>query len=207
MYSITGDKSQTIGTSGCGPTCAAMVISELTGKNVLPPETCEWAIDHGYRTKNQGTDFAYFVPQFAVYGIQATYTWDKNAAEKALRNGKMVIGRALKGLWTSSGHFILAYGLSGSSVLINDPNSKASNREKAPLSTWNAQVSPFWIMEDDWMIDKRDIKIAVDGKQQEMTAVLVDDENYVRLRDIGPALGYVVDYDAAKRIPTLNKKA
>jgi hypothetical protein len=32
MYSNHGDETQTIGTSGCGPTCAAMAISSLTGK-------------------------------------------------------------------------------------------------------------------------------------------------------------------------------
>ena len=206
MYSNHGDKRQTIGTSGCGPTCAAMVISELTGKAVYPTETCDWAVKHNYRTYNDGTDFAYFVPQLKEYGITATYTWDKGKAEQALRNGKMVIGRALKGLWTTSGHFILAYKIEGSTIYINDPNSTATSREKALLSTWKAQVAPYWIVEDDWMIDKREIKISVDGKQQEMTAVLVDDENYIRLRDIGPALGYAVGYDAAKKMPVLKKE-
>ena len=118
----------------------------------------------------------------------------------------MVIALATKGLWTSSGHFILAYAVKNGTVYINDPNSASKAREEAKLTTFRQQCTKFWIVEDDWMIDKREIKISVDDKQQEMTAVLVDDENYIRLRDIGPALGYAVDYDAAKKMPVLIKE-
>jgi len=36
-YSAINDKSQTIGTSGCGPTCAAMVVSSTRG-TITPSE-------------------------------------------------------------------------------------------------------------------------------------------------------------------------
>lgn len=36
-YSAIGDKSQTISTSGCGPTCASMVVSSIKG-TITPPE-------------------------------------------------------------------------------------------------------------------------------------------------------------------------
>lgn len=205
MYSNHGDKSQTIGTSGCGPTCAAMVISELTGKAVYPTETCEWAKKNGYRTYNNGTSWSYFIPQLEKYGIKCQ-TGSISQAVDALAKGKMVIALATKGLWTSSGHFILAYAVKNGTVYINDPNSASKAREEAKLTTFRQQCTKFWIVEDDWMIDKREINISVDGKEQEMTAVLVDDENYVRLRDIGPALGYTVDYDAAKKMPLLKKE-
>ena len=205
MYSNHGDKSQTIGTSGCGPTCAAMVISELTGKAVYPTETCDWAEKNGYRTYNNGTSWSYFIPQLEKYGIKCQ-TGSISQAVDALAKGKMVIALATKGLWTSSGHFILAYAVKNGTVYINDPNSASKAREEAKLTTFRQQCTKFWIVEDDWMIDKREINISVDGKEQEMTAVLVDDENYVRLRDIGPALGYSVGYDAAKKMPLLKKE-
>ena len=68
-YRVTGEKS-TIGSAGCGPSCAAMVISTLTGKTVTPVDTCDWSIRHGYKALNQGTYYSYFVPQLKAYGIQ-----------------------------------------------------------------------------------------------------------------------------------------
>jgi hypothetical protein len=158
MYSITGDKKQTIGSSGCGPTCAAMVIQTLRNNGVTPVQKCAWALKNGYRTKNQGTSFAYFVPQLAIYNIKAEQTSDYSTALAALIAGKMVIGRARAGLWTSSGHYILAYGVDGVDVLVLDPNSQAAARSKAPLSIFRAQVSPFWIVKEEWQMTPDDVR-------------------------------------------------
>ena len=67
-YSAKGE-SKTIGSSGCGPTAAAMVIATLKDKNVTPVTTAEWSMAHGYKALNQGTFYTYFVPQMSVYGI------------------------------------------------------------------------------------------------------------------------------------------
>lgn len=40
MYSSVGDSSQTIGVSGCGPTCASMVVTATKG-TITPPEMCD----------------------------------------------------------------------------------------------------------------------------------------------------------------------
>ncbi|MPN48385.1 hypothetical protein SDC9_195992 [bioreactor metagenome] len=42
-------------------------------------------------------------------------------AKKAIERGDMVITCMGKGNWTSSGHYILWYGLEAGKVLINDP--------------------------------------------------------------------------------------
>ena len=69
-YSAPGE-STTIGRAGCGPTCAAMLLTTLTGREITPEDTCAWALAHGYKAKGQGTYYAYFKPQFEVYGIGA----------------------------------------------------------------------------------------------------------------------------------------
>ena len=69
-YSAKGE-STTIGRSGCGPTCMAMVIATWADKNVTPVEACAWALKHGYKAVNQGTYYSYFKPHGAVYGIRA----------------------------------------------------------------------------------------------------------------------------------------
>lgn len=149
MYSRKGinDPKQTIGSSGCGPTCAAMIISTLTDPTVTPVQTCAWSVAHGYRTISQGTDWSYFVPQLAAYDIEARQTFSVEESIEALRTGKMVVGRAKKGLWTSGGHYILAWKLDGSTIYINDPNSTAKKRSEAPLANWKAEVTPFWIID------------------------------------------------------------
>lgn len=207
MYSSRGDKNQTIGTSGCGPTCAAMVISEIKGYPVYPTDCCKWSEKHGYRTDNNGTSWSYFVPQFAAYDIQCNgYTGDVNAALSALKDGKMVIALATKGLWTSSGHFILAYCVKGNKVYINDPNSTNKAKEEADINIFRQQCRKFWIVEENWMVKKLEQKVDIDGKTSLLSAVNVDGENYFRVRDIAPVLGYQVDWDASRKVVVLKKK-
>ncbi|MCI9557615.1 MAG: hypothetical protein HFF53_11930 [Lawsonibacter sp.] len=53
-YQVKGETA-TIGGSGCGPACAAMVIETLTGQTYTPVDACAWSVDHRYKTLNQGT--------------------------------------------------------------------------------------------------------------------------------------------------------
>lgn len=49
MYSSVGNSSQTIGTSGCGPASAAMVVSSIKG-NITPDQMAEVYTKYGYRS-------------------------------------------------------------------------------------------------------------------------------------------------------------
>lgn len=207
QYSSRGDKSQTIGTSGCGPSCAAMVIATLRNKAVTPASCCQWAQAQGYRTANNGTDFAYFSAQLAEFNIPCTYTWEKAAAEAALRKGRMVIGRALTGLWTSSGHFILGYGLEGDSILVNDPNSAVANREKAPLAIWRKEVGPFWIIEEEWQMEIKNVEVVVKSENGSQLVVVpgfnIGGKNYIELRSIENLAPTSVSYDEETHMPVV----
>lgn len=156
-YSAKGEK-KTIGSSGCGVTAAAMVIATLKDKNVTPVTTAEWSMEHGYKALNQGTYYTYFVPQFTQYDItckrlnqsnlygQSSSTYHTEALN-ALKNGNWVIGCMGKGIWTSSGHFILLYGYENGYVYINDPASTKAARIK---NTWNLfakQVKYMWVID------------------------------------------------------------
>ena len=68
-YRVPGENS-TIGSSGCGPTAAAMLIETLTGKTFTPADACKWSIEHGYKALKQGTYYSYFKPQFEAFGIK-----------------------------------------------------------------------------------------------------------------------------------------
>ena len=54
QYSSIGDSSQTIGTSGCGPTSAAMVVTAIKG-TITPPEMGDLFVQYGYRSASNGT--------------------------------------------------------------------------------------------------------------------------------------------------------
>ena len=68
MYSSVGDSSQTIGTSGCGPTSAAMVVSSIKG-NITPDSMANLYVNYGYRSANQGTYWSAFKWTADVFDI------------------------------------------------------------------------------------------------------------------------------------------
>ena len=170
-YSTAGE-STTIGRAGCGPTCAAMLITTLTGREITPVDTCAWSLAHGYKAKNQGTYYAYFKPQFAAYGIKAdqlswTKTYGKPDSEihdrafEMLKEGYYLIACMGKGLWTSSGHFVVAW-WEDDKVRILDPASTKNARVNGDISTFRSQVKYyFWVdaraynEEDEDMTDEK----------------------------------------------------
>lgn len=120
-YSAKGE-STTVGKSGCGPTCAAMLIETLTGKTFTPADACAWALKKGYKAVNQGTYYSYFVPQFKEFGIGCQQlnganiyggangaATVHNKALDLLKQGWYLIACMGKGAWTSSGHFIVVW--------------------------------------------------------------------------------------------------
>jgi len=212
MYSNHGDPKQTIRESGCGPTCAAMAIATLQDRSVTPVHTCGWAVRHGYRTDDNGTRWGYFKPQLAAYGLNCDdYIPSADAAVAAIREGYLVIALALQGLWTSSGHYILAYGIEGGKVLVNDPFSTAAGREKAPLGTFQAQCSKFWIIREKWRdryveINELAISNLDSGKDVTVSAVNIEGSNYMRLRDVEKLFPVVIDHVGNKPTMKLNYK-
>ncbi|HWP97449.1 MAG TPA: C39 family peptidase [Syntrophomonadaceae bacterium] len=110
-FSNHNDAKQTIGATACGPTSMAMVVSTLTGKTVEPPTLCDYALDNGYRTFNQGTAHSFFGAAAGQYGLECTQTNSLDQVKAALGDGKHMVVAAMKpGHFTSEGHFIVMYG-------------------------------------------------------------------------------------------------
>lgn len=129
LYSNHRDPGQTIGTSGCGPTCMAMVISTLSGKSVLPPVTAQFALDHGYRTADNGTAWEFFGQMAQEYGIACRQTANWEEVKKTLAQGQhmaMAIASMRPGHFTLGGHYIILCGIMLSNndtwVHVLDPN-------------------------------------------------------------------------------------
>lgn len=198
-YSGTGDPKETIGTDGCGPTCAAMVVATLrdTTPKVTPDKTAWWFKENGGLSPHDGTYWFIFTRYFAYWKIPCTQTDNPALAKEALAKNYMVISAMRKGHWTSIGHFILAYGLSGSTVKIHDPNSEASYRENADLNTYLKEAAQYWIITEEWKVDIKTVKVkSLDTDLlYDLQAVSVNDENYVRLRDMEKILPVKIGWD------------
>lgn len=152
-YRVKGENS-TIGSAGCGPSCAAMLIETITGKKFTPEDACAWSLKHGYKALNQGTYYSYFKPQFADFGIECDMlNWEKTYGKplhpnhdkvvKMLKDGYYFIALMNKGLWTRSGHFIVLWWQDGK-VRINDPNSTREERVNGDINTFRSQVKYYW---------------------------------------------------------------
>ena len=143
-YRIAGKEDSTIGGSGCGPTCAAMVIESIKGKVLTPLTACKWSVDHGYKALGHGTYHAFFNAIFTEYGIQHFQTLDMEKLQAHLKTGGWAVAHMRKGNWTSGGHFILVYGYEGGCIYVNDPASKKPSRLKAKWSLFKSECTKAW---------------------------------------------------------------
>jgi len=125
MYSSHGDKNQTIGTSGCGPTSAAMALSSL-GHLILPTEAAAYAVSKGYRTYDRGTAWGFFANIAKQFGVAVTQTGSIDLVKSELMNGNLVVASMGKGHFTGAGHFILLVGCNIKNGIawidVHDPN-------------------------------------------------------------------------------------
>ncbi len=208
-YSGTGNPKETIGTDGCGPTCAAMVVATLrdTTPKVTPDKAAWYFKQNGGLSPHDGTYWFIFGRYFAYWKIPFTETNSKAMAKEALAKGWMVISAMRPGHWTSCGHFILAYGLEGNKVKIHDPNSEAGCREYADLNTYLNEAAEFWIIKEAWKtVNIVDIPIwLVDGKSKVFVKGSVENgTTYVKLRDVEKLFPVSIGWDEGQRIATLS---
>lgn len=128
MYSSTGDTSQTMKSSACGPTSAAMVVSSSKGA-ILPTTMAQLAVDNGYRTANSGTAWSYFsfvADYFDFKEYYSTGNFDKAMGYLSKKNSDgsskyYIIASCGVGLFTSGGHYIVLVADNNETITIHDP--------------------------------------------------------------------------------------
>ena len=144
LYTITGNKSQTIGSSGCGPTSMADIQATWVDKNVTPVEMCDYALKHGYRTTNSGTAWGFFKSIADAFGYKDfVQTKSMSSARNAIKNGAFVVASMGPGYWTSGGHYICLWKTDDTYMYANDPAS--SSRKKQKLGPFEEQRKQFFI--------------------------------------------------------------
>lgn len=106
-YTSIGDANQTMKSSGCGPTVAAIVVSSSKGA-ILPTTMAHLFVSNGYRTVSNGTAWSAFPFVADYFGFNSyEYTSNLNTAIEYLRRGYFVIVSCGNGLFTTNGHYIV----------------------------------------------------------------------------------------------------
>ena len=216
-YTIDGDAIETIGYSGCGPTCAAMLVASVCDPAVTPPDMCNLAIQTGTRTANDGTDWAFFGQVAIRYGLAYKQTVYNAEALECVQAGGVVICSMGPGRWTNGGHFILWYGMDGDYVLINDPQSTAAARSRAPIADMYAQSRQYFCFyvaaaaaeTEENEVQTTTITAKMNGIATPLTSIVYKDENYIRVRDLADAQQddkLTVEWDAATETVIINSK-
>ena len=181
-YSAKGEKT-TIGKSGCGPTAMAMVLATWADKSVTPKSECAWALAHGYKAPHQGTYYGYFAAAAKRYGLYcrmlngASIYGNPNSkyhaeAKAAVDRGNLVIACMGRGLWTSSGHFVLVWKIQGNVIYINDPASTRAVRTQGDYALFKSQVKYYFMIKNTAVLQqpkKEDDEMDIDKMIANMT--------------------------------------
>ena len=118
-YTAPGYPNATTGTSGCGPTCAAMVVSSCK-ETIYPNQMCDISKENGFRVPGgTSNNLMQYVSQ--RWGIEMKTLSSSFEAHQACKEGYFVVILCGKGLWTTGGHFILAVGADDNRIEIYDP--------------------------------------------------------------------------------------
>lgn len=146
IYSSVGNTSQTIGSSGCGPTSASMVVSSIKG-NITPDTMADLYTQYGYRSSSQGTYWSAFKWTADVFDIGYSECYKLDDAVAKLKDNNYIIASCNQGLFTYGGHFIVLIGVEGDYIKVYDPylyNGKfdvSSRKGKATVSGNTVYVS------------------------------------------------------------------
>lgn len=146
MYSSVGNTAQTIGTSGCGPAAAAMVVSSIKG-NITPDQMADLYMKYGYRSANQGTYWSAFKWTADVFDIGYSECYKLDDVINKLKDNHYIIASCNQGLFTYGGHFVVFVGIEGNyikifdSYLYNGKYDTASRRGKAIVKGNTTYVS------------------------------------------------------------------
>lgn len=119
-YSSTGNASQTIGSSGCGPTSASMIVTACKGA-ITPDVMSDLFVKYGYRSANNGTYWSAFRAIADEFDIGYSETTNFQRAIELLRNNNYVVASVGNGLFTTGGHIIVLTAIEGDTIKIYDP--------------------------------------------------------------------------------------
>lgn len=114
-----------LSTYGCGPTVMAMVVTSLTGNQILPPDMAQWAVENKSWASGQGSYHRLILDSALAYGLNAAPLKDYTVQglENTLKSGYIIVALMKKGHFTQNGHFIILTSFTESGMIkIADAN-------------------------------------------------------------------------------------
>lgn len=144
-----------IGSSGCGPTAMAIVVSSLTSTDVNPEEMAKWAYENGYWCNGSGSYHALIPGAANHWGLPVSGCTisEPQRILDALAEGKLVVAIMGPGHFTKGGHFIVLRGVKDGKIMVADPGSYNRSGQLWDLSIFINEASrnagaggPFWII-------------------------------------------------------------
>lgn len=159
-YTSVGDSSQTMKSSACGPTAAAMVVSSSKGA-ILPTTMANMFVDNGYRTANNGTAWAcwpFVADYFGFEEYYATTSDSKMLSYLKTDNNNdgvsdyFVVVSVGSGLWTTGGHYIVLVDYSNGDMGTYDPYMYSGKYNTASRRAAGAVVDGncVWVSESNF---------------------------------------------------------
>ena len=143
----------TIKSHGCGIVSIAMVTSYLTDTFQNPVELAKQFGDYNTPSGSYWNLFEESASYFGIDTPQQTYIWTE--VESALKQGQPVICLQSRGLFTSSGHFIVLTGINeNGKIIVNDPNGENWEKNQELIEGFKHgftkeqicdEGGPFWI--------------------------------------------------------------
>lgn len=137
---------ESIGTSGCGPTCLSMVYVALTGKTDLSPaKMCAFSENGGY-VEDGMTRWALLDEGASQLGLSSRIVAaTPGTVATELAQGSPLILSMEPGDFTSVGHFIVACGLtSDGQLVVRDPNSPQRSHTAWDIDQVLSQARSVW---------------------------------------------------------------
>lgn len=145
-YTATGSRSQTIATSGCGPTSMAMVLNYYVDDSITPIQTAIYAVENHHRTSGNGTSWDYFGEMADEYDLEFIQTASSVEALEWMNTQEdpLVICSMGPGLWTRQGHFIVLWDVENGVAHINDPASTSQPRTENSYKYMASQCKQYF---------------------------------------------------------------
>ena len=142
-YKIYGDNMMAI--NGCGPTCLSMVASYLKQNSQYHPYyIAQYAYRHGYCT-SKGTSWDLMSMGAKDLGLKVKeLPLDERQIINQLENQHPIICSMSKGVFTSSGHYIVLREYKDGLFYVNDPNSKQKSQRGYTFDEIKNQIKNLW---------------------------------------------------------------
>ena len=139
-----------MGTAGAGPTCMSMVAYYLTGEATYTPVYfATYAQNNGFALEQGGTDWTFFSRGAVQMGFKVTEVPNvKGAVMQYLEAGIPVVVFVGPGTYTAAGHYMVLTGVSGESIMLNDPMSPISSQLRHNWDTLAESALKFWAIQN-----------------------------------------------------------